>query len=182
MMPTPLRRLLEQLGWPGAAGVLGLLLALLFLAAFMRPLALQRDALRDQVAALHDRLRLSDAGRPPRDDSAAAQLRRFHAGFPTVPTAPDWLREINHAARRSGIVLSAGEYRLDPRGAGALRRYAIVLPVRGSYGQIRAFVEAALAAVPSAALEDIEMRREAAGDAVLEARLRMTLYLRDGPP
>jgi hypothetical protein len=180
MMPGPLRRLFERLGWPGVAGVLGLLLALLLLLAFTLPLARQRDALRDEVAALHDRLRLGDTGRPPRDDSAAAQLRRFHAGFPTVPTAPDWLNEINQAARRSGIVLSAGEYRLDPPDAAPLRRYAVVLPVRGSYGQIRAFVESALAAVPSAALEDIEMRREAAADTVLDAKLRMTLYFRDG--
>jgi len=176
-----LRRLVDRLGWPGVAGIAGLVAALLLLVAVSGPMSIQRAELRGQVSTLRDQLRL-DGGRSPRDDSAAAQLQRFHASFPTVPTAPDWLYQINAAAGRSGIVLAAGEYRLDQRGADTLRRYAIVLPVRGSYGQIRSFVEAALAAVPSAALDDIELRRDAATDAVLEAKIRMTLYLRDTTP
>ena len=181
-MPLAVRRFVERLGWPGVAGLLCLLAALLLLAAVAAPLSQQREELREQVSALRERLRLDLAGRPARDDSAAAQLRRFHAGFPTLATAPDWLYQINNAARRSGIELAAGEYRLDQRAAEPLRRYVVMLPVRGGYAQIRAFVEAALAAVPSAALDDIEMRRDAATDAVLEARIRMTLYLRDTPP
>ena len=181
-MPAALQRLVDRLGWPGLAGLACLLLALLLQATVGSSLRQQREDLRGQVAALRDRLKLGEGGRAARDDSTAAQLRRFHATFPTVPTAPDWLYEINAAARRSGIVLSAGEYRLEQRGQDVLRRYAIVLPVRGSYAQVRSFVEAALAAVPSAALDDIEMRREAASDVQLDARIRMTLYLRDAPP
>lgn len=181
MNPAGVRSVIDRLGWPGLAGVLALLAALLTLVAAAGPLHQQREDLRGQLLSLRERLRLGDGGRAERDDSTAAQLRRFHATFPTLSTAPDWLYEIHFAARRSGIVLSAGEYRLDQRGQEVLRRYAIVLPVRGSYGQVRSFVESALAAVPSAALDDIEMRRDAASDAVLDAKVRMTLFLRDAP-
>jgi hypothetical protein len=53
-----------------------------------------------------------------------------------------------------------------------------MLPVKGSYEQIRGFVAAVLNDVPAAALEDIGLRRDAIGARTLEARLKLTLFLR----
>lgn len=176
-----LRRAAARLGWMGVAGAAGLLLALLLWLALGLQASRERDALRGQVAALQAQLRTTGAGMAPRDDSTPAQLARFYAGFPNVQTASDWLARMQAVARRSQLVLLAGEYRLEQRPGERLQRYAIVLPVRGSYGQIRAFVDGVLADVPSIALDDIEMRRDSAAEAALEARIRFTLYLRAAP-
>ena len=144
-----LRSLADRFGGLGLAALACLGLALVLQATLSRTLTRQRDALQDQVSALQNQLRISGPKGPSRDDSAAAQLTRFYAGFPNVQTATDWLRQVQKAALRSGIVLQAGEYRLEQRSGERLQRYAITLPVSGSYAQIRAFIDAVLAPQPS---------------------------------
>jgi len=53
----------------------------------------------------------------------------------------------------------------------------VTFPVRGTYAQVRGFVNAVLDAVPAAALDEITLKRQAIGDQNLEARVRFTLYL-----
>ena len=173
--------LVEKIGWPGLAGLACGLAALLLQATVGSSLALQRDGLQAQASAWRERLQTSGVAGPSRDESTTAQLIRFYAGFPGVESAPDWLARIQAAARHSGIVLQAGEYRLEQRSGERLQRYAIVLPVRGSYAQLRGFVDRVLSDIPSAALDDIELRRESATSPALDARIRLTLYLKAAP-
>ena len=55
--------------------------------------------------------------------------------------------------------------------------YQVTLPVKGSYGAVWKFGMLALRAIPFASLDEISFRRDAIGDAAVEARLRLTLYL-----
>ena len=165
---------------PGVVGLACLLAALVLQLTVGSSLADQRKQQQTLLAELQQRLLINGAAQPARDESAAAQLQRFYAGFPTVQTAADWLVRIQSAAQRSGIELQAGEYRLEQRSGDRLRRYAIVLPLRGSYAQIRGFVENTLSDVPLAALDDIELHRDNAASGVLDARVRLTLYLKGG--
>jgi hypothetical protein len=52
--------------------------------------------------------------------------------------------------------------------------------VKGSYAAIWQFAMAALRTIPFASLDEITFRRDAIGDATVDARLKLTLYLRDG--
>ena len=173
-----LRDAAERLGAFGLIGLGCALLALALAAGVGRGLWQQRQALQAQAAAQAAR------GTAPRgepvDRSAAAQLARFHAGFPPAAAAADSLARLQAAARRAGLTLPSGEYRLEQRAGEPLQRYAVVLPLQGSYAQLRQFIDLALAELPHAALDDVEMRRESAGDARLAARVRLTLYLRGG--
>lgn len=56
-------------------------------------------------------------------------------------------------------------------------RYEMILPVRGSYPQIRAFIADALEAVPAIALVDVIIKREDIKVGKLDVRLSMSLYL-----
>lgn len=181
MTMKALRGLPGRLGWTALAGLACLGAALLLQASLGRHLQRQHDTLQAELAAAHERLRIDAAAGAPRDNSAPAQLARFHAGFPNLATSADWLARVQQAAQRSGLELQSGEYRLEQRGSERLQRYTIVLPVSGSYAQIRHFVDAALEAVPSLALEDIELRRDSAAAPALEGRVRLTLYLRAAP-
>ena len=70
---------------------------------------------------------------------------------------------------------------LDVRTWKEIAHLLLNLPVKGSYGAIWQFALGALRAIPFASLDDIGFRRDSIGDPVVEARLRLTLYLKDVP-
>jgi Type II secretion system (T2SS), protein M subtype b len=168
----------ERCGAAGLAGLLALVAAGTVFLALGLPLLQQRAQLQQHLQQLGQTPR---AAAPRQDDSDAAQLTRFYAAFPPAGAAAESLGRVQAAARRAGIVLPSGEYRLEQRSGERLQRYTAVLPVRGSYAQIRAFIDGLLSELPHAAIDDIELRREDAASAELEARLRLTLYLRAAP-
>lgn len=84
-------------------------------------------------------------------------------------------------AARSGLVLRQGEYKPAYDRNARLHTYQVTLPVKGSYGAIWQFALGALRAIPFAALDEISFRRDAIGEAQVEARLRLTLYLAERP-
>lgn len=84
-------------------------------------------------------------------------------------------------AEKRGIVLAQGEYKLDYDKPGRFYVYQVTLPVRGPYPRLRGFVDATLAKIPCAALEDVDFKREAIGAPDTEARLRLVFFLRPEP-
>lgn len=172
-----IRREIDRVGWPGVAGIALSVFAAAFAVSAVVPVAAERDALRDQVRRLGERLRVDD-GRAGRTDAAAA-LASFYDSFPGRTSSPEWLGRIQAAAEARGLELQSAEYRYERRPDARLARYEIVLPVTGSYPQIRGFVREVLAQVPAAALEELSLRREAVASPRLEARIRLALYLGD---
>lgn len=82
-------------------------------------------------------------------------------------------------AHTHGLTLAQAEYRLGADKAGGFSTYEVVLPVGGSYPQVRGFVHEVLRALPCAALADIEFKRERIGVASTEANIRFVFYLRE---
>ena len=56
-------------------------------------------------------------------------------------------------------------------------RYEIVLPVSGSYPQIRDFLRRSLDEVPVLSLDQLSLKRESRNDSAVHAELRMTLHM-----
>ena len=59
-------------------------------------------------------------------------------------------------------------------------RYQFTLPVRGTYPQIRKFVDGALADVPALSLDSIQFERRKIGDATVDAKLKLVVFLGRG--
>lgn len=97
--------------------------------------------------------------------------------LPGQPQASELIERLYHLASAEHISLARGEYALGIDPKTQLARYQIVLPVRGSYPQIRGFLKGLLKQLPTLVLEDLELQRKRIGDSELNARLRMTLYL-----
>ena len=106
----------------------------------------------------------------------AAELERFYRRFPTFDGLQGELEAVYAHARASKLQLAQGEYRLE-KGAG-LAAYRVTLPVRGSYVQLRQFVGRLLKNMPTASLDALRFERKRAGDAQIEAQVRLTIYLR----
>lgn len=163
-------------GWPGAAGVIVALATAVFHAWAVWPAEQHVLALHERAVALETR-----AARGP-DPAAVArtpaeQLAAFYRAFPAERSSPDWIGKIADTAKRSGLSLDQGEYRPAPTTVGRLTRVEITLPVRGGYRQIREFLARTGENVPTAALEQVQFARQKVGDAEVDARIRLVLYL-----
>lgn len=127
---------------------------------------------------------LADAGRrAPAEgvmrvalDTPAAKMAAFYRHFDRPEDRIEWLAKLYGYARAAGLELRSAEYRLDePRRR--LVRYQVSLPVTGTYAQVRAFVESALAGIPVLSLDQVSFRRKSASDTSIEAEVVLTLHL-----
>lgn len=167
-----LNALLVRLGAPGVLG-LGLLLACIgFYVSGLAPLERELGAQRAGAEALRTR----SSYQPASASSDARELHHFFGLFPTLDRMSEQLGRIYALARRQGLELTQGEYRLE-KGAG-LWSYRVILPLRGSYAQVRGFVTAVLSKDPVASVDALRLERGKPDDTALDAKLRLTLHFR----
>jgi Tfp pilus assembly protein PilO len=168
-----LERWLRRLG---PAGVLGIGVLLACAGFYVDALAPAEAEALAQRASL-ERLRARTPYRPVSADGREEDLRRFYALFPSGAQLTDELERVHRLARKSGLELAQGEYRLERRTEG-LWAYRVTLPVRGSYAQLRDFLSAVLAGMPIASIDGLRFERKKALDTQLEAQVRVTLHAR----
>jgi hypothetical protein len=116
----------------------------------------------------------------PEPVAAPDNLAAFYGALGERHGAEQHVRTLFALAAKSGLVLRQGEYKQGYDRNAHVYTYQVNLPVKGSYQAIWQFAMAALRALPFASLDEISFHRDAIGDATVEARLRLTLYLRDG--
>ena len=169
-----------------AAAVLGLLACLAALAWTLHA-AVQADeegaALRAAAARMASVTSKEPEAAAPALPAAppANTLDAFYAALGPRRYAEQQVRTLFALAAKNGLSLSQGEYKsVYDRNAGVYT-YQVNLPVKGSYGAIWQFALGELRAIPFASLDDIGFRRDSIGDPAVEARLRLTLYLKDVP-
>jgi hypothetical protein len=172
-----LRDGVEELGWPGVVGIALLVFASALAVSSLYPAFEERGVLREQAERLARRHGMGAQEAIRRTASTPEQLAAFYAFFPPAGATPEWLKKIDAVARAKGIQLSTGEYKIVRSGTHRLARYEITLPVQGSYPQIRAFIGQVLAEVPSAAVEEVTLKRDAVETVRLDARIRLTLFV-----
>jgi len=164
------------LGLPGVAGVALVVFSLSYAVSALLPAKQELDGQREAVARAQARAQQASAG--VADTSPAGQLKAFYSFLPAQPAAPEWLDKIYAAAMKEQVNLLRGEYSLVIDPDTGLARYRILFPVKGSYSQIRGFISGALNTVPSLALDDVNFERQKISDGQVDARVRMTLYLK----
>lgn len=173
LSPLILDETRRRLGAAGAGGLALGFAALVYLAAIVAPAALEaaRAGARPERSGV-----AAPAPGPAAPDTGAS----FLAGLPDATATAPVLAEIYAAAAREQLSLARAEYQFAPAGDPVFQLYQIHAPVRGSYVQVRRFIQAALKRVPGMALEEVSFRRQTIGEAQVEARVRFTVYLRKG--
>ncbi len=105
-------------------------------------------------------------------------LTDFLAILGDAKYAEQQLQSLFVMARGLEIGLPQGQYKMDCDDSGLLCTYKLQLPVKGSYTQVRSFVQECLQAVPALSLDELVFKRESVTDEELEVRLVMTLVVR----
>ena len=122
------------------------------------------------------------AAAPTQAPSLKARHAAFSAALVPASEATRQIEALFAQAARGKLVLVRGEYKWAREADGGYRTLEVVLPLKAPYPQVRRFADELLAAMPAAALLEAGFRRDGAGAANLEARLRVMIYLRDEGP
>ena len=166
---------LQRLGVMGIGGVAAVIFCATFVVSALLPLYSRVVELRDTVEAT------GNAARHLRLPPPQEQATKFVAGLPDRNSLPAVMGAIVQQANDAGLSLERGTYQWSLGKSGALARYQVTLPVKGSYPAIRKFVDSTLAEVPAAALAGISLERPNVGDAQVAANLRFEIFVRNGP-
>jgi len=106
-------------------------------------------------------------------------LKIFYDFFPRIDSSPFWIGELVRVAEMHDVEINSSEFHMTLGKDSQLARYEMVLPVRGRYPQVRAFMADALQSVPAMAIVGINMKRKNIQSTQLEAGLKVNLYLND---
>jgi Tfp pilus assembly protein PilO len=164
----------QRLGWPGVVGLSLLAFAAAFYFSTIRPGQMRLEQLRGDIVALEQQRAHAASDEPT---SNRERLDAFYAFFPPAARTADLLDKIFAAADKQALNLEQGDYRLQRDNVGGITRYDVILPVRGSYPQVRKFVAAALAQLPNLSLDSIQFERQKVGDSTVEAKVKFVMYL-----
>ena len=171
------RRSLRRLGRPGilALGVLVACPAWYFSAII--PAQERLQSAQANARSLHERIARSATAMGTNQRTVEQQLSEFYRIFPGEKSSPHWLEKLLAVAENHGLSLDQGEYIAAPDKTTKLVRFQITLPVKGEYLKIRKFLAALPTELPIMALENVQFQRQKIADPVVEAKIRLVLYL-----
>jgi hypothetical protein len=169
-----LLRLRSELGMPGLAALAMLAMTAVFYKVALEPMQARAQLLTGRLAA--------HAGKaaPGAPSANAGKLETFYSYLGRGEATTDWLAKLYAIGKATGVELHSGSYRTLGAAEGKpgkIERYEIVLPVTGSYPQMRDFLKRALGEIPVLSLDQMALKRESRNDGAVQAELKMTLHL-----
>jgi len=162
--------------WPAALALALLAFEAAFYLFTVVPMLDELARLRAQILSQQTGTTQASQTSPINTDPRV-DLAKFYAALGRPANAPDMLRRLHLNAEDQGLVLLQAEYRPVPDSEGKLVRYQILLPAKGTYPEIRRFLSQASRELPGLAIDGINFQRQQIGDAVLEAQIKLTLFL-----
>ena len=165
-MKARIVQLREDLGGLGLAALVLLAVAGLFFTLAVQPL-------QERSRALQAALERGERGARP--GQVSGRLDELYRYLDRAEERTDWLAKLHAIGRATGVRTRSATYRAHAAG-GRMERYEIVLPVSGSYAQIRDFLKRALAEIPVLSLDQLSLKREKRSDSTVQAELRLTLH------
>jgi Tfp pilus assembly protein PilO len=166
-----MKKIIDRIGIAGVAAI-GLLAAAVFFSNTMvKPLQEKNLSLTEAA---------NRSGRKADSAQSAEKVAAVYEYLRKEEAVTDWLAKLHGIGTATGVQLKSATYRTQPA-EGRIVRYEIVLPVSGSYGQIRDFLKRAVAEIPVMSIDQVTLKKEdkkgATPQAALQAEMRLTLHL-----
>jgi Tfp pilus assembly protein PilO len=166
-MRRQMKHIVERIGVTGVAAIVLLGAALLFSSFVIQPL-------EERGARLHERAsRKAPAAAKEGEMRGAEKVGAVYQFLDKQEEVTDWLAKLHGIGAATGVQLKSASYRTQSTDA-RIVRYEIVLPVAGSYAQVRDFLQRSLAEIPVLSLDSFSIKRN---DKTLQAELRLTLHM-----
>ena len=164
-----LLRLRHELGALGVA-------ALALIAALAAFHALVLQPLEAKKAGLEERLARQRPGAEAAVALPADKVSAVYEYLQKDEETTDWLAKLYGIGPATGVQLKSANYRTHQT-EGRIVRYEMVIPIAGSYPQIRDFLQRALADIPVMSVDQLALKRETRNDGAIQAELRLTLHM-----
>jgi Tfp pilus assembly protein PilO len=166
-MEHEMKRLMNHIGFAGLAAIALLATALAFSNFVVKPLQEKSQSLKETAGREARKGDASQSG-----DKVAAVYEFLQKDEDTT----DWLAKLHGIGVATGVQLKSANYRTQ-KTEGRIVRYEIVLPVAGSYAQIRDFLKRSLAEIPVLSVDQLTLKREGKNEGAIQAEMRLTLHM-----
>jgi hypothetical protein len=164
-----LYRLRHELGAPGMVAMVLFAAAAVFMALVLQPLKDKNRVLEARAGIGRDLGAVQNVNNAEKVGAVYQYLEKPEA-------TTDWLAKLYAIGRATGVELQSASYKTQAA-SGRLERYEIVLPLTGSYTQMREFLKRSLAEIPVLSLDQISLKRENRREGTVQAELRLTLHM-----
>jgi hypothetical protein len=158
----------HEIGSLGMLSVAILAAALAFSIFVVQPLEAKGRVLAERLARL-------PGGATAAAPAAPEKLGELYRYLDKPEQTTDWLAKLYAIGHATGVELQSATYRSEQ--AGRIERYEILLPVSGSYAQMREFVDRALAEIPVLSLDQMSLKRGSRREDAVQAELKLTLHM-----
>ena len=169
----------RQLTWPWLAALALLAGCVGFYVTMVAPASHTLAGLKQNLNSMqHDETHLIEDSQDVVRTSPTGQLEAFYQKFPAESEVPDSLEKMIKLAQKKGLDPKQAAYRIIRNNPGELLSYQIALPIKGAYPSIMTYAFELLATIPNLALDNVSFQRQKIGDNLIEATLKMTLYIK----
>ena len=162
-------RLRDELGTTGVAALVLFIAAGAFMALVLQPMKEKNRVLEARAGISRDLATVSGV-------NAAEKVASVYEYLEKPEGTTDWLAKLYAIGRATGVELQSATYKTQ-NAPGRLQRYEIVLPLTGSYSQMRDFLKRSLAEIPVLSLDQITLKRENRREGQVQAELHLTLHM-----
>ena len=162
-------RLRDELGTAGVAALALLVAAGAFMALVLQPMKEKNRVLEARAGISRDLATVSGV-------NAAEKVASVYEYLEKPESTTDWLAKLYAIGKATGVELQSATYKTQDA-PGRLQRYEIVLPLNGSYTQMRDFLKRSLAEIPVLSLDQITLKRENRREGAVQAELHLTLHM-----
>ncbi len=166
----------RRLGHVGMAAAILLLVAVG--AAASLPLLLERERAATRSLSIAQRLGAVHVPAAAPIPTQAQLLHTFVGGFPPLEQNASDIAEVFASAELHHVALPKGEYKFEGDPASAIVSYSATFPLRGDYQNLKDFCADVLSALPHAAIDELRISRDNAGNPSLDAVVRFTFFYR----
>lgn len=182
-----LRQFNQSLGLLGWLGLALLLASLVIYQSQVRRLTMHTSTLNAELAWKQNKP-VSATLPAPKATATVTDIAQFYSAFPRNTDLPDLLSQMNRLALAQQLIINSGDYRFKKSTQATsgrqqqLSRYELVYPVVGRYPQLRQFIQTMHAQIPALVLDDIAISRENTLSPLVESRMVLVVFVRDGQP
>lgn len=161
------RRIRAGLGFSGLLAIALLLFAAVFSTLALSPMQERNQRLEERLAR--------GAKQASPATANAEKLSAFYKHLEQGEDTTDWLAKLYGIGKATGVELVSANYRVHNAGE-RIERYEMVVPLTGSYKQVREFLRRSLAEIPVLSLDQLTLKRESRADGMVHAEARLTLH------
>ena len=165
-----LYRLRDELGITGLAALLLFAAASVFFTVVLQPLKDKSQVLESRADRVRD-------GAPAQAGNASEKVGAVYEYLNKPESTTDWLAKLYAIGAATGVELQSASYKTQTTAGTRFEHYEIVVPLTGSYTQMRDFLKRSLAEIPVLSLDQISLKRENRREGTVQAELRLTLHM-----